>query len=508
MGLDSALSIATGGLANINAQLALVSQNVANAGTPGYAVETSSQQELTADGQGLGVRTNPATRQIDQALQASVIQQNATVTGLTTTRTALQAIDTVLGTPGQGSDLGSLLGVVQNQFSTLLTDPGSQTQQSAVISAASSLATGINSLSGAYTAQRQAAQNDLGSAVQTLNATLGAIGKLSNQIIAMRPSGVSTADLENQRDAAVQTLSNLVDVKSITQSNGAISLFTPGGLSLPTEGAANPFSIAGGTARPGAYYPGGGLPGIMMGGTDVTGNLTGGQIGADATLRDKTMPTSQAELDEFASGLSNRFSAQGLTLFTDPAGNVPASGGTPVQAGYVGYAATIRVNPAVIANPSLVRDGTNAIAGSATGASGFTPNPTGGPAGSTNLISRVTNYAFGAEAQSGVAQPAFNSTGLGAGGNLAAPFNSATSLSDFATSMVASQAQQSAAVTSNLTDEQALQSTLASKVASVSGVNMDTEMATMISLQNAYGVNARIMTAVQSMFTQLLQAVQ
>ena len=42
MSLGSALSIATGGLNNINAQFALISQNVANAATPGYAVEVST----------------------------------------------------------------------------------------------------------------------------------------------------------------------------------------------------------------------------------------------------------------------------------------------------------------------------------------------------------------------------------------------------------------------------------------------------------------------------------
>src|ERR1700744_3179080 len=108
MSLNSALSIAAGGLANINAQFALISQNVANAATPGYAVETSNQQALTADGVGMGVMTGPATLQIDQALQSTVLQQNATVSGLQTTQTALQTIDSTLGTPGSGNDIGSL----------------------------------------------------------------------------------------------------------------------------------------------------------------------------------------------------------------------------------------------------------------------------------------------------------------------------------------------------------------------------------------------------------------
>jgi flagellar hook-associated protein 1 FlgK len=149
MSLDSSLSIASGGLASINAQFALLSQNVANAATPGYSVEVSSQQSLTADGVGLGVHTGPATLQINQALQSSVMQQNATVTGLQTTQSSLQAIDSVLGTPGSGSDIGSLLGNLQNSFSTLLTNPSGQPQQSAVVASATSLAQGINTLCAA-----------------------------------------------------------------------------------------------------------------------------------------------------------------------------------------------------------------------------------------------------------------------------------------------------------------------------------------------------------------------
>ena len=502
MGLDSALSIASGGLANINTQFALISQNVANAATPGYAVEVGNQQALTADGVGLGVHTGPATLQIDQALQASVTQQNAVVGGAQTTQTALQAIDSVLGTPGSGGDLGSLLGNLQNSFSTLLTNPGNQTQQSVVVSSAATLAQGINTLSGAYSAQRQAAQDGLASSVGTLNATLTTIGQISNEIIALKPTNQSTADLENQRNAAVQTLSRLLAVKTVAQPNGDLSIFTPTGLVLPIHDGSTPFSIPNAATPFGSYFPGGGIPGIALNGTDVTNQMTGGQIGANVVLRDTTLPTGQAALDEFSQALSNRFAAQGLTLFTNPGGSVPAGGGTPAQAGYIGYAATIQVNPAVTANPSLVRDGTNAT-------SGFTPNPPGGPAGFTTLIANIANYTFGTQSKTGVSQPTLHTNGLGASGTLAVPFTAAaTALSDFAISLVSSQAQQSATTTSNLTTEQALQTSLNAKASAVSGVNMDTEMSQMLSLQNAYSANARVIAAVHSMFTQLLQAVQ
>jgi flagellar hook-associated protein 1 FlgK len=505
MGLNAALSIATGSLANVTSQLALVSHNVANANTPGYVAETATQTSETQGGIGLGVVTGPVTREINTALQAQAFRQNSTVAGLLTTQTALQAIDQVQGTPGQGGDIASQLGVLQDQFSTLLNDPSNQTQQAAVVSSASTLATTINTLSSAYTTQRQSAQNSIASEVGTINTTLSTIGQLNAQIVTLQSGGQSTADLQNQRDAAVQQLGQVVDVQTLVQANGNLLITTAGGVALPTDGEPDPVSTSGANVLPGTTYPGGGIPPITIGGVDVTGQLTGGQLGANITLRDSTLPTYQAELDEFSQNLASRFSTQGLTLFSDPTGAVPAGGGVPVQSGYVGFAGIIQVNPAVQADPSLVRDGTNA---STPPAAPFTPNPPGGPAGFSVLLDNVLTYALGADAQDGVPQPASNTTGLGASGTLDAPYATPATLGAEATDLVAAQAQHSANTTSQLSTEQAVQTTLNNTLSSSTGVDMDTEMSLMIQLQNDYGVNAKVIAAVQSMFTQLIGAVQ
>ncbi len=507
MNLDAALAIASGGLANITRELDVVSQNVANAGTPGYAREVASQQSITAGGVGMGVRTLPTQRQTDDLLQAGLLAQNAAVSGLTTRQTALQAIDQVQGTPGQGNDLASLLGKLQDAFSSLSGSPDSQSGQQQVVIAAQTLATGINNLASAYGTQRQGAQDVVVSDVATANATLGTIASLSDRIVALKAAGQGTADLENQRDAALTTLSNLIDVKSLAQPNGDMLLITSGGLNLPIHGAANPLAISSATIGADAYYPGGGVPALTLNGIDVTRQVAGGTIGANLALRDNTLPTDQAELDEFAQNLASRLDSQGLRLFTDPTGAVPAGGGTPVQSGYVGFADIIQVNTAVAASPSLVRDGTQTVAGSPTGPSAFTPNPAGGPAGFATMINRVLDYAFGTEAQSGVMQPASNTAGLGPAGNLAAPYAAPATLSAIATALVASQSQDSAATTAQLGTEQAVQTSLSSKLSAETGVSIDTEMSNMIQLQNAYGANAKIITAAQAMWTQLLQSV-
>jgi flagellar hook-associated protein 1 FlgK len=510
MGLEAAYSIAQSGLSDISNQIAVVSQNIANAGTTAYASEVAGQTEVAAQGQGMGVKSVPTTLVVDAALDARALTQNAVVSGLQTTSTALGSVDTALGATASGNDLTSLLGSLQSDFSTLETDPSSQVQQNVVVAGAQTLATTINSLASTYTQVRQTAQDDLVSAVAGLNTNLATIGSLSKQIILLRAQGLSTADLENQRRVAMTAVSQLVSVKFLPQSNGAVQAFTAAGQFLPLDGG-TPLSIQAatiGTTTTAAGTTPNGAPEILLNGTtNVTRSMTGGQIGANLTLRDVTLPTYQAELDEFSAALANRFGAQGLKLFTDSSGSVPALSSTsPVQASYVGFSSTIQVNPAVLATPSLVRDGTTNIAGSSTGASAFTTNPSGGPAGFTTLISRVITYSFGANVQANVAQPAMNTTGLGQSATLSAPFSPQATLSDAATALVASQAADSGGAADQLGTEQSVQTALRTQVSAISGVSVDAQMSLLVQLQNAYGANAKIIAAAAQMWNVLVGA--
>jgi flagellar hook-associated protein 1 FlgK len=159
----------------------------------------------------------------------------------------------------------------------------------------------------------------------------------------------------------------------------------------------------------------------------------------------------------------------------------------PVQAGYVGLANRIQVNPAVTADPSLVQQGTS---GTAIGASDQT------------VIDAVLNQAFGPSSASTAPLPQVQ--GLGQSGTLSAPFSRPLTLADFASDVVSAQSGASSDASASLTTAQAAQTTLNNSVAAVSGVSVDTEMSTMIGLQNAYAANARVITAIQNMWTSLL----
>ena len=507
MSIDTALSIASGGLANIAQQMATISNNVANASTPSYAEEVSTQTSLVGGGQGYGVLTGNVVRQIDLQLQQEVFQQNATVSGLQAQSQGLAPVDAAQGVPGAGTDLGSVLGNLQNAFTTLQSDPSNNASQSQVVNAASTLASSINNLSNAYQTARQSAQQGIQSGLQQMNSDLTTISQLSDRIVAAQAGGQSTADLENQRSAAMADASNLASINFIAQPNGGLIAAIGPGLTMPMTQPAPQFSMASSAINPQTAYPGQGIGGIMLNGADVTQQFNGGSIGANLTLRDKTLPGYQAQLDEFANTLQSRFAAQGLQLFTPPAGGTSSVTPTPDQNGYIGYAAAISVDPAVTANPALVRDGNQTVAGSPTGAAAFTPNPNGGPAGFETLINNVLTYALGGQAQSGVAQPSPNVSGLGLLGNLNAPYSPPATLAGFASVLVSAQSADVSNTTSQLATETAVQSTLAAQFTSTSGVNTDTELSKMVALQNAYGANARIIGAAQSMWEALLTAV-
>jgi len=482
MSLASALSIATGGLANVTSQLAVVSQNVSNANTAGYTLEIGQQTALSADGMPLGVLTGPTVRSVNTALQAEAWQQDATVAGMTVTSQALSAIDAAQGTPGEGDDPASLTGALSDAFTTLSADPSSSAEQTAVVTAASNLADAINSLAQTVGTRRQAANDSAIQQIAQLNTALASIGTLSTQISGLSNQGSSTATLEDQRDAAMSTVTQLTGATFLPQPDGSMQVVLPSGTTLPTDGSADI------QLTESQLVPQFAARRVTLGGEDITPELTGGSIGANLALRDTTMPTVQAELDEFSHDLATQFSAAGLQLFTDGRATVaPAATTGPVQAGYLGLANRIQVNPTVTADPSLVQQGTS---GTAIGTSDQT------------VINAVLNQAFGPTTGSAVPPPQVN--GLGRSGTLSAPFSRPRTLADFASDIVSAQSTASSDASAGLTTAQAAQTTLNNSVAAVSGVSVDTEMSTMIGLQNAYAANARIITAVQSMWTSLL----
>ncbi len=494
MSLFSSLSIASSGLTAIQNQIDVVSQNVSNVNTAGYTQEAVSDIAVEAGDDLSGVKSGVITRVTSTALQTSLYAQNSAVSSATTLSNAWSGVVGALGeTSADSGSTGSLtegLSNLQSAFTTLDSDTTDSQQQAAAVTSAQSVASGFNSLATTLTSARQTAENSVGSDVDAVNNALAAIGSASTQIVQLQAQGQSTASLEDQRDAAMTTLSNLMDVKYTETSSGNMLVSTPNGMILPTDPSQGTLSTTTQTLSASDSYPST-IPGIEVNGVDITSSISGGTLGANIQLRDTDIPTAQADLDSLAATVAQRFSAQGLDLFTTDAGHVVGTSTTaPAPAGIVGYAAAMQVNPAVVLTPSSTTSGLGTVA-----------------AGGAYSVNNIVSYAFGDYASSGVSQPAAPTAGLGPAGNLSSSYSGTGSLFDLTSSLSSSWGQSASDASTDETNNTATQTSISTALGNVTSVSVDSEMSKMVALENSYSANAKVITAVQSMFSAILDAV-
>ncbi|AQT06348.1 flagellar hook-associated protein FlgK [Acetobacter persici] len=517
MGLNASLSIANSGLHSIESQLAVVSENVSNSGTPGYVQETAVVESAVTGGDGAGVINGNTALSVSPFLQKALYTQNAEVSGLTVESNSLASLSAVQGTTTSSSDssgtdstantLTDLLQNVSSALTSLTATPNQSASQASVVSYAQSLTDNIHTLASVYQTQRQSAEDSIGTAVSGVNTDLTSIGQISQKIMAVKAGGGDTASLENQRYEAMNDLSSKLGVQYTEKSNGDMVVRTQDGTIIPTRpdqinqndstqklpSSTWPLITSSENISSSMYYKAGdaqSIPGIMLGDKDITSHLTGGTLGANITLRDATYPKMQAQLDSFSYTLINRFSSAGLPLFTNGTSS-PLSGDTQKTTpnGIVGLSSAISVNATYAAKPSLLT----------TDASGNT--------GVTSTITSALQNAFGTSTDDTTGAMSSPTSKLGPDGGISISYSGSQGLSELATSLTTDQASVIANASSNLTSATSMKTTLSTKVANVSSVDVNSQMADVVTLQNAYTANAKVVSAVQSMFTALLGAI-
>lgn len=504
MALDGALNMAISGLRLVSRQMSQGADNVANAGTPGYSAKRVTG-EAVVEG---GVRVLEVRRQIDLSLRTEARLARSEAGSTAVRAQVLEPLTQLQGDPASGTSIGGLVAGLRDSLVALRATPASSASQGAALRAGLDVAARFKEISNAIERSRQAVHDGLVADVEEANRVLGDLARLDAEARAARGSGVSDAAVLDRRDAALNRFAELLDVTPVTTEEGGLILILRGGSTIPLSLADNPFSLDAARLTPQAYWgPSGEIPGLSLFGTDVTATLKGGRIGAAIELRDRTLPLMQAELDVTASALATRFDAQGLRLFTAGAQTTTPPPDAS-EAGYtgavLGFAQRIDVSQQVIAAPRLLRDGTHPVPDI-----GFTPNPSDGASGFGILLDAVLNRTFGSVSdQEGSPHPDVPTSQLGPGRNLSASFNPPLRLGDIASAVAASHATLTSVAAERADEAAASQARIDGLLAQREGVDVDSEMATLLQLQNAYTANARVMAVVQEMWDALFAAMR
>ncbi len=383
----NSLNIALSGLRTAQAQVGLLSSNIANATTEGYTRKTLSQTNVVVAGATSGVRVNEIQRSVDQALQLDLFTQTSLASNTKAQLKFLDQIQIFHGDPALENSLPSLLQGLNNNFLALSDEPNSAQLLSQTVNTARIFASRINDTSALYTSLRNEAQTEMQDSVNTINSLLTDFVAVNNDIVTRLNVGQSTASLDDQRDLILLKLSEQLDISYFTTTDGRTVVQTQeGDLLADTQARKLVFNPAPLSAT--NTYPTS-VAGIFITNTqtnnatmniDITERALGGRLGGLVDLRDDLIPRYQAELDEIAQKVSQRFDEQGVRLFTDNGGLVPANTDSPSATGYAGYSRIMQVNKAIISDPSLLRLGTQ----------GETISN-----GSTTIIDRINRFTFG-----------------------------------------------------------------------------------------------------------------
>jgi flagellar hook-associated protein 1 FlgK len=344
------LGIGASGVRSYQTALSAIGQNVSNADTPGYTRRTVTMTENYAGSGGL---TATDTAQFNGVSAASVNRAwndyqaqaarsaagdagsaDAVYTWLSNAETALN--DTANGV-GQSATAFFSAGTA------LAGDPNSAANQQSFLSTLGQTATAFNTTATSLASVSSGIATDATTTVQSINSTLDQIDKINLQLKSAQSGSSQSADLMDQRDSLLDTLSSNVGINVALDSNGAATVTLAGTgqqLTASTGTAGTRFAITSGTDGSLA------LQAIQNGAsTSVTspGGKLGGLIQSASAVADR-----RTQLDKMASDFTsavNAWQAQGQTT-SGAAGGALLSGTT---------AATIAItttNPTAIASAS------------------------------------------------------------------------------------------------------------------------------------------------------------
>ena len=322
MSLGSALATAMSGLRANQAALSIVSSNVANAQTPGYVTENVNQVELPSGGVGPSVQITGVNRQLDLYVQSQLRTETSGGAYADQTSNILNQLQNVYGTPGGAGTLETTLSNFSTALQAISTSSGSQSAQSSALSAAQSLAQQLNTTTQGIQALRTNVQQDIGTSVGQANAAMAQIAQINTQLQGLSPTDPTAATLMDQRDTAVNQLSQLMDVRVVTSATNQTSVFTNSGIQLVADGQASQMTFSSpGVLNANSLYNTdptksgvGSLTIKLPNGAnfDMVANnaISSGQIAADLKLRDQTLVQAQTQVDQLAATLSSSLSDQ------------------------------------------------------------------------------------------------------------------------------------------------------------------------------------------------------
>jgi len=305
--LTSALRTAQSGLLANQEALNTVSNNISNVNTPGYSRKVVNMEQRVIRGVGVGVQISSVTRKVDEGLMKSVRQEISTLNDLSARDPFYLRLQELFGRPSDNTSISHAMNSFTNSVDTLALNPAGTIEQSDVMRQGRDVAHKLNRMSDTVQELRLQADAEITTATDRVGALLGTISTINNKLIANSAIKLDVTDLRDQRDAALDELSSLVDIRYYYRSDGDAVVFTEGGRTLVDNSGAKMTHVQASAVNATTNHSEGDLNGIYVGAVvpsnDITSEIRSGKLKGLIDIRDTVLQDLQSQIDEFSARL-------------------------------------------------------------------------------------------------------------------------------------------------------------------------------------------------------------
>lgn len=492
MALSIGFDVARSSLAATAEQIAVTSRNVSQVGNS----NATRKQAAVLTGPSGSVSVARISRNSDALLLDTFLVSNSQAKTGDTIAAALGRLQATNGETDQERSPAALIGKLSDALQRYSASPQSVAAASAAVSAAKTLANGLNVASAATSDLRRQTDADIVASVGHINDLLDKCARLNKEIVDGSRMGRDTTDALDARDGVLKDLSSEIGIRTLQREDGDLAVYTESGVTM-LDRIARPVTVSSNGPLASGYA---GAPvyvdGVAVAGTSRAMAVRSGRIAGLVTVRDQIAPAYEAKLDEIARGLVEAFAEhdQSATPVLPPAaGLFTYPGAPPVPASGVlsdGLAGVISINvnadPSAGGQPIRLRDGGISI-----------------PANPAYSYNATGSASFGDRIQQ-------LSTELGASRSFdpLAGLGSSATLGGFATATAASLAEQRQSAVSDSNYRNIISDRAAAALSKETGVNLDEEMSHMLDLERSYQASARLLTAIDSLLGTLLDSVR
>ena len=251
--------------------------------------------------------------------------------------TYLANLQSVYGNPDSTGTIEDAFNKLTTAVQGLSTSPDSASARIGVVNAAQALAQQLNATTQGIQNLRANAETGINDSINVANNALKQIALINNQLQNNGRTDAATASLLDQRDVYIDQMSQLMDIRVVTNNLNQVTLFTNSGVQLVgTEAARLAFNPQG-TVTPNTLYdpdplksnlgtiiidfPRGGSYDMV-----ATSAIRSGKLAAYLELRDNSLVKAQAQIDQFAASMSSALSDQTTAGVAAPASVLPQAG--------------------------------------------------------------------------------------------------------------------------------------------------------------------------------------